>query len=255
MSAPCGWTVTGCACGASCWTGLKPGVQTYAAAVAAAILWAATGRRYGQCTVTVEPCTRPDDPLYLTYCVNEPAPSGPYISGGTWYNSCGSGLCSCAGRCEVALAGPTSAAAIQQVVVAGTAVPAGAYTVHDGYLLTRVDGQCWPTCRDYSDPDTAFTVVYLRGDPIPSHVQQAVNQLACELAKGCDGADCALPANIRSLTRQGVEIQIADLSDGRGHIRTGIDTVDKIIAAENPAGLTQRPAVLSPDMPAPRMVT
>ena len=255
MSTPCGWSVTGCACGSSCWGSVKPTVQAYAESVATMILWAATGRRYGQCELTVEPCFRPDgDPLYQTFPAAADSPTGQTLTAG-WNSPCGHGSCSCTGRCEVPLAGPTSTATITSVTVAGLAVPASAWTVYDGYLLTRVDGQCWPTCRDYSDPDTAFAVTYLRGDPIPAHVQHAVNRLACELAKACVGADCALPANVRSLSRQGIEIQMADLPAQNGRIRTGVDTVDKIIDAENPHGLMQRPVVLSPDMPAPRMVT
>jgi len=237
---------------------MSPDAADYAATTAAAILWAATGRRYGQCEITVEPCSRPEDPLYVTYPLAEvgSAPAGgPYISGGVWHNSCGGGSCGCAGRCEVALAGPTSTAAVTSVTVAGVAVAAGAYVVYDGYLLTRVDGECWPTCRDYSDPSTAFSVTYLRGDPIPDHIQSAYERLACELAAACTGGDCALPQRVRSMTRQGVEIQMVDLADEAGRIRTGIAVVDQIIESANPRGLQQRPTVLSLDLPAPRMVT
>jgi hypothetical protein len=257
MGAPCGWTVTDCGCGSGCWSSTPPAAAAYAADTAAAIMWAATGRRYGQCAVTVEPCTRGEETFYQTYPLAEvgAGSTGPYISGGIWHNSCGGGSCGCSGRCEVALAGPTSTAAITAVTVAGVIVPPAAYVVYDGYLLTRVDGGCWPTCRDYSDPATAFTVEYLRGDPIPDHVQAAFERLACELAKACTGGDCALPQRVRSMTRQGVEIQMVDLADEAGRIRTGIATVDQIIEAENPRGLQQRPSVLSPDLPAPRMVT
>ncbi len=258
MVGPCGWTVTGCACGTGGWDDYDAATQAYAATTAAAILWAATGRRYGQCEVTVEPCSRPEDPLYVTYPLAEigSAPAGgPYISGGVWHNSCGGGSCGCVGRCEVALEGPTSTAAVTSVTVAGVVVAPAAYVIYDGYLLTRIDGECWPTCRDYSDPATAFRVVYDRGDPIPDHVQAAYERLACELAKACVGGDCALPQRIRSMTRQGVEIQMVDLADESGRIRTGITVVDQVIDAENPRGLQQRPRVLSPDLPVPRMVT
>lgn len=257
MTGPCGWSVTACPCGTTAWADYAAAVQAYASVTAAAILWAATGRRYGQCSVTVEPCSRVEDPLYQTYPLAEvgSAAAGPYISGGVWHNSCGGGACGCSGRCEVALAGPTSTAAVTSVTVDGVAVPAGAFVVYDGYLLTRIDGECWPTCRDYSDPTTAFVVTYLRGDPIPDHVQAAFERLACELAKACAGGDCALPQRVRSMTRQGVEIQMVDLADEAGRIRTGIAAVDQVIDAENPRGLQQRPTVLSPDLPAPRMVT
>jgi hypothetical protein len=255
MPGPCGWTVTECLCGTPAWNSYSPAVQAYAADTAAALVWAGTGRRYGQCEITVEPCSRPADALYQTYEVAAASPNGPYTSGGVWHNAaCGSG-CDCSGRCEVALAGPTSTADITQVAVGGAVVPAAAYTVYDGYLLTRTDGACWPTCRDYSDPATAFIVTYLRGDPIPAHIQHAANRLACELAKACTGGDCALPARVQSMTRQGVEIQMVDLADETGKVRTGIHQVDQVLAADNPHGLAQRPTIVSPDLPAPRMVT
>jgi hypothetical protein len=249
--------VTACPCGTAAWGDYDPAVQTYAESTAAAIMWAATGRRYGQCEITVEPCTRVEDPLYQTFPLAEvgSGQAGPYISGGVWHNSCTPGSCGCAGRCEIALEGPTSTSAVTSVTVAGVLVPPAAYVVYEGHLLTRIDGECWPTCRDYSDPSTAFTVVYERGDPIPDHVQAAFERLACELARACTGGDCALPARVRSMTRQGVEIQMVDLADETGRVRTGIAVVDQVIDAENPRGLQQRPTVLSPDLPPPRMVT
>lgn len=255
MGTPCGWAVSGCPCGDDTWAGYSADVRSYAESVAAAIVWAGTGRRYGQCELTVEPCVRlADEPLYVTYPVTG-SPWAAYVESGQWYNACQPDTCSCAGRCEVALEGPTSTADVSAVTVAGVLVDPSAYVVYDGYLLTRIDGECWPTCRDYSNPDTAFTVTYLRGDPIPDHVQQALNRLACELAKSCTGGDCALPQRVRSLSRQGVDIEFGDLVDADGRVSTGLADVDRVIAAENPHGLSQRPVVLSPDLPAPRWVT
>lgn len=255
MGSPCGWSVTECPCGDGLWAGYSASVRDYAEATATAIVWAGTGRRYGQCEVTVEPCAPvADEPLYATYPVTG-SPWSVYVESGQWHNTCQPSACSCTGRCEVALEGPTSTADITSVTVAGVLVDPSAYVVYDGYLLTRVDGQCWPTCRDYSDPGTAFTVVYLRGEPIPAHVQQVVNRLACELAKACTGGECALPARVRSLTRQGVDVEFGDLVDPAGRFSTGVADVDRVLAAENPNGLAQRPSVLSPDVPLPRWVT
>lgn len=262
MSAPCGWAVTGCGCGSTDWDTLPAAVKTYAEAVACQIMWAATGRQYGLCEITVRPCTRQTEPepLYVDYPVDTSFGNGPgypvaYVDNGQWHTTACAGSCSCSGSCEVALDGPTTKANISAVTVAGVAVAPAAYEVHNGYLLVRVDGQCWPTCHDYSDPSEAFQVTYSRGKAIPDAVQQATNQFACELAKACQGGDCRLPNRTRSLTRQGVEMQLVDLTDDTGRITTGIPEVDALIVAENPNKLQQPAMVLTPDLPSPRRIT
>jgi hypothetical protein len=259
MSTPCGWAVTGCGCGATDWDTLPAAVATYAESVACQVMWAATGRQYGLCEITVRPCTRSVAPLYVDYPVNTYA-SGvdypvAYVDNGQWHNTGCSDACTCTAGCEVALDGPTTKANITSVTVAGVVVDPSAYEVHNGYLLVRTDGTCWPTCHDYSQPTEAFQVVYSRGQAIPTAVQQATNRFACELAKACQGADCGLPNRVRSLTRQGVEVQMVDLTDDTGRITTGIPEVDTLITAENPHGLQQPAMVLTPDLPGPRRIT
>lgn len=259
MSEPCGWEITKCGCG-SCWDTYTPEVRETAAALAIGTMWAATARRYGQCDVVVQPCPRPALLReYQTYPVDHPDYGAAYIHQGVWRNSCSgsdedSGCCS---GCEIELDGPTSTAGITEVTVAGVVVPPASYEVMDGYILVRTDGVCWPTCVNYSTQNpTAFQVEYKKGEPIPARVQKAVERLACEYAKACAGSACALPGRLRSLTRQGVEVTMEELStEDPGRIRTGIREVDMIIALENPHGRTQRPIVLTPDMPLPRMLT
>jgi hypothetical protein len=259
---PCGWTITQCGCGA-CWDTYTPAVQASASALATTIMWAATGRQFGKCSITVQPCQRAELlPEYQTWPVSfDGYTQGPYIAGGVWHNSCPSSgdACSCdPGKCGVVLQGPTTTADITQVVVAGAIVNPAAYIVVDGHTLLRVDGICWPTCSDVTNQLTPdFEVTYNVGLPIPLAVQTATERLACEYAKACAGAPCALPLNMRSLTRQGVEVQITDipassLEDKRGIIRTGIREVDMVIAIFNPHSSTRRPSVLSMDLPAPR---
>lgn len=255
---PCGWAVSNCACG-TCWNDSTPAVQATASALAIMTMWAATGRQYGKCELTVQPCSRqallPD---YQTYPVAyEGLDSGPYISGGEWHNSCDTSEspCSCSpdGRCSVLLQGPTTKADITSVTVAGVLVPAASYVVVNGNTLVRTDGTCWPTCSSLTSqapPD--FVVVYDVGLAIPDAVQAAVERLACEYAKACTGGPCALPQNLRSLTRQGVEIQIADFPDDPNLIRTGIRMIDNVIIAVNPHNHARRPSVMSPDLPLPR---
>lgn len=258
MSEPCGWEITKCGCG-SCWDTYTPEVKETAAALSTGIMWAATARRYGQCTVVVQPCPRPALLReYQTYPVALSDYGAAYVRSGNWYNSCAgsdqdSGCCS---GCEVDLEGPTSTAGITEVTVGGVVLADTAYIVQNGHILVRIDGECWPTCVNYSiQGPPVFEVEYLKGLPIPVRVQKATERLACELAKACVGGSCALPRRLRSLTRQGVEVTLEDLSSKPGEVRTGIPEVDMIIALENPHGRAQASTVLTPDLVPPRMMT
>lgn len=262
MSEPCGWTITKCACGV-CWDTYTPKVKADATALASMVMWAATGRQYGRCQVTVQPCVRAELlPEYQTYPVEyEGFMSGPYVSGGVWHNGCpgiDESTCSCSvdGRCSVLLSGPTTTAGIVSITIGGVVLAPGSYLVVNGNTLVRTDGVCWPSCPSLTSQATpAFEVTYLVGLPIPAAVQSATERLACEFAKACVGGTCALPQTMRSLTRQGVEVEIASLPEDPSLIRTGIREVDLVIAAMNPNGLTRAPVVLSLDMPMPRRVT
>lgn len=261
--APCDWQITDCGCGGGCLTKLNPAQRARAVALASHFVWAATGRRYGLCEVTVLPCNpRPGEALYQAY------PVGTWAGGGTdssplahaevvdgqWRNRCGGG-CSCAAACEVDLPPPVDS--VVEVTIDGEPVDPDVYEVHDRRLLVRTDGGCWPSCQTYGQEIPGFQVTYLRGTPIPAYVLSATSVLACEYGKACVGADCRLPARLASLTRQGVEVTVAQdaaASEG-GRLRTGIPEVDDVIAADNPHALTARPQVWSPDLPPPRTVT
>lgn len=261
--APCGWTVNSCGCGKSCWTGYDPAVRERASATAAMIMYAATGRRYGPCPITVQPSGRcAPAPLYQTFAVPGGGLATPYISGGSWYNGpyvgdSDSGVCCGSNGCEIALDGPTTKAQITSVTLAGELLSANAYVVMDGHLLVRTDGSCWPCCTNWSSQSPAgFVVAYTIGLTIPAAVQAAFERLACELAKACTGGPCALPQRMTRLTRQGVDIEIEQVPvDERGMTLTGIKDVDDVILAVNPFRLTQAPMVLSPDLPPPRRLT
>jgi hypothetical protein len=264
--APCGWTVETCGCG-SCWDSYAPAVRDRAEALAATVMWAATGRRYGPCEVTILPCNaRRELPLYQAFSVVDPLGidsvsggfAGPVLDDGQWFNRCSVTGCSCRARCEVPLPGPV--AAVVEVTVEGDVVTPSAYQVQadstGGELLVRVDGDCWPTCQIYGTEIPGFTVTYTRGLAIPAAVQSGFEVLACEYAKACTGAACALPPRLQSLTRQGVEVTVAEIpTEPGGLIRTGIKVVDDIIQAVNPYGLAAAAEVLSPDQPRFRTIT
>ena len=263
---PCGWVVEKCACGgAQCWNGLSPDARARAQDMAALIMWAATGRQYGLCEITVQPTGRRcnPEPLYQTYGVGSAhGLLSPVIDGGQWYNRPGyggdGGSCCTDTGCEVELQGPVLKENVLAVTVDGVTLDEAAYVVFDGRLLTRVDGSCWPCCVNYSVQNPAgFTVTYLLGQDIPTGVQYAFERLACETAKACAGQACALPQRMTRLSRQGVdmEVEVVDRDITPGRLLTGIKEVDDVIVAVNPYGAAAPSAVYSPDMATPRRLT
>lgn len=259
----CGFTVERCGCGSACWDKHPPEVRDRATALAAGVMWAATGRRYGPCEITIQPCNPPRPASFAdqTYgLVSGPGGTdiGSYpqvvIEDGVWSNQMCGGGCTCAARCEVPLPGPIPADGIVEVLVDGDLVDPDAYRVEVdsalGWLLVRVDGSCWPSCARYGTAIPGFEVTLEQGLTIPDPVQAAFETLACEYAKLCTGGDCTLPPRLQSLARQGVTVTMADVADAvGGQIRTGIKVVDDVIAADNPYGRAAPPMVLSPDLP------
>ena len=262
MTGPCGWVVGQCTCSPTAWDDYSAEARAQGELFAAHFLWAATGRRYGLCEVTVMPCNPPrPEPAYQTFPLRtsyNPYSGGYQLSvsnGSVRTGGCGAG-CSCTAPCEVRLAVPVES--IVEVLIDGEPVDPSTYQVHNFGILVRLGGLCWPTCATYGEEIPGFEVTYLRGTRLPDAVQAAFEVLACEYASACSnpGGECRLPTNLQSLTRQGVEVTVQEVDTAKGRMRTGIAKVDDVIEADNPYGLVQAPTVISPDMPPPaRMVT
>lgn len=231
-------------------------------------LWAATGRQFGLCEMTIRPCGRQCNDCPSGWYWDGNGTWTPYIWNGSWHNCwCGSsgpgGCCTCDPACQVYLPGPVYS--VTSVRVDGASVPpSGAdgmfnYFVLDQQWLIRTDTEaCWPMCADQNlspgDPD-AFEVTYLRGLPVPNVVADAAMTYACEFAKACLGQACRLPSRVTSISRQGVNISLVDINDVLKNGLTGIWEVDQVIMAINPYGLRGRTRLWSPDMPDGRQVT
>lgn len=267
MTAPCLWPNVASIC-CSEWDNFSPEIQQRAFTHATYIIWAATGRQYGLCEMTVRPCGR--------QCSN--CPSGwfydwdggtwaPYIWNGEWRNCwCGGngpgGCCTCDPDCQVYLPGPVQS--IVSVRVDGASLPvSGAsgfnYFVLDQQWLIRTDTtECWPLCADQNlgpgDPN-AFEVTYLRGLPVPDILADAVGIFACEYAKACAGIDCRLPARIQNISRQGISISVASIEEVLKNGLTGLWEVDQVIMHVNPFGVKHRPRFYSPDLPEGRQIS
>lgn len=258
----CGWVLDNCPCGSTPWSSYSAEVRLVASTLAAHHMWAATGRRYGLCPVTVMPCNPlPVEPLYQVFPVelgtysDENGGLHPYMAvGGEWRNAC-SGGCTCRAACEVELEPPVADTPKPVVMIDGVVIPSSAYHVQSRRLLVRTDGTCWPTCVTFGAAVPGFQVSYSKGDPIPPAVTFAAEKLACEYAAACVSGPCALPERLTSLTRQGVSVEVAADNDDVWTMLTGIPLVDRVIASENPGRLHSRPLVLSPDQLEFRTIT
>lgn len=258
----CGWDDIDPSAADCCdWSAFSVAVQELALENAVGYMWAATGRRYGVCPVTVRPCQPdPKGPEFRGYPVQRlfgDAVGGsfvtPYIRDGQWRN-CGCGpRCCCRPACQVELDGPV--AAVTEVEVDGVIVDPGAYrtdVANGQWWLVRTDGTCWPTCQDLDENsgEGVFTVTYDRGRPIPGNVSGATSILACEMAKARTGdSSCRLNGRVATIARQGVTLELDVPDNTEIAYITGIDEVDRTIAAANPSRRASPPVLYSPDMP------
>lgn len=256
---PCNWTIPDPLCCAAQWAAVPAAIQSAARDYAALILWAATGRQFGLCEVTVRPCG-------MRRCADGGGEfwgydwSGgtwvPYIFNGEWFNcACGTSCC-CDPRCQVRLMGPV--ADMVEVLIGGIAVDPGTYFVDDDHWLVRSGGECWPQCADMDNlvGDNTFQVTYLRGLGVPNALLRAAATLACEWAKACvgDGA-CRLSNRVTSLARQGITIDMVSPDDLLESGLTGLWEVDTVIRALNPHRSVERLRILAPELNVPRTTT
>lgn len=234
-------------------------VRDYATALATHIVWAATGRRFGLHEVTVRPHVPRALPTYLSF----PVSYDPGGTGGQWAWSlvsvpggndvvfgggdpAGFGLGS---RAQLPLPGPV--AAVTGVVIDGVTLEPSRYRL-DGAMLVRQDGEGWPLSQDVTAPaggPSTWSVTYQLGEAVPAVLNWAAGQYAVEIAKARTGADCRLPQRATSISRQGVNVQLVDVTNYLDKGLTGVQEVDQVIISVNPYGLKSRPRVVSLDTP------
>lgn len=233
-------------------------------AVAAEVLWRASGRRYGTtgCPIKARPCRPSCSPSTYGNSGLAAFPWLPLQSGGSWINircgdNCTGKECCSAGCKEIVLPGPVHA--VTEVAVDGVVLPADSYRVDDHRRLVRMDGACWPACQDMALADGeagTWSVTYELGIPLGAEGQYAFSVYLCELWKLCTGARCRLPLNVEGVFRQGVNIDFADANlDLLSGMRTGIPEVDGWLAGVNPDRLRSPSSVWSVDAPRPRVTT
>lgn len=235
---------------------LDPLVVERSEALAWSVLSSLTGYRASICPVTIRPCAKR---CSLGTWDVAPAPSenfgvwgtggGPFVSGGSWYNSCGCAGpsdCSCSTLCEVIM--PGEVGAITEIWMDGALVAPEDYRTDNGNKVVLLNGACFPSCQDMtiSDPlEGGVWITYYPGIAPNDLLRYAAGVLAVEFYLACSGKDCRLPTGVTGITRAGVSMEIASGSFPGG--MTGIPEVDAVIRVYNPFGIKARPRVMSPD--------
>jgi hypothetical protein len=262
-SGPCAWNIVFNDC-CDCWDELSPNLQERALNYATTILWASTGRQFGECEQVVRPCGRycRDDNVWGWWWNN--GVFVPYISNGIWRNcwcGCGEGpgCCTCEPNQQVYLPGPV--VQVTQVVQDGFVVDPSEWRVDDAKWLVRTSGE-WPWCQNYNVDAgvglfnaNTLQVTYTRGEPVPDALLDAAATLACEFAKACANQPCRLPGRLSTVARQGVQLTFQNIDQLIASGFTGIPEVDQIIKAYNPYALPRPMRLWSPDLPKQRTVT
>lgn len=254
---PCSWEIPDPLC-CPTWETTDPAIQDAAGEYAALILWAATGRQFGLCDVTVRPCGMRscNDGMLEFYGYDWSGGTWiPYVWNGTWFNCACPGLCCCDPRCQVRLMGPVES--ITAITIGGIGVDPATYRVDDRHWLVRTGGECWPICADMNVDigSNVFEVSYVRGTPTPSALLTAGATLKCEWAKACTGGDCRLSNRVTAIARQGIQIEMLNPNDMLEDGLTGLWEVDSVITALNPYRRKQRGRIYAPELNVPRMVT
>jgi len=266
--APCGWDVEPATCDAE-WSTYSPEVQQFAITTASAVVWAATGRQFGECELTVRPCGKWDGNAWWGGWW-----WGFYASGWGWgpllfngfFPGCGCmangwGWCECVPDNQIWLPGPVST--IVSVVENGSVVDPATYRVDDHMWLVRTSlsggtVNTWPWQQNYNldagDSNT-LTVTFTKGVPVPPALLYGTGLLASQYAKACASSDCQLPFRVQSIVRQNVSLHAVDPSEMMADGLTGITILDQLIKSYNPFGLKSPPAVYSPDSPVNRTTT
>lgn len=207
-----------------------------------------TLNRVGGEPITVMPCSNTCRAPYTFQYGHSLLPFHPILlDSGAYANCYCANDCRCSRTNYVRLTAPVGR--IDEVKVDGEVLPNTAYHVEDGNKLVRLDGKGWPAC---SGPK--FTVTYLQGHPVDELGEYVGGLLAQEYLQAMSPkGKCRLPANVTTVTRQGISMELSTgmFPDGT----TGIKEVDAYLVQWNPYGMRTRPEVYSPDLPRQHAVT
>lgn len=256
VDAPCLWPIVGdCAVAADD----RPEIARASEQMAIDILHAASGRQFGECVVTYQPCRRecavdlvPVDMWSLIDIRHQALVSRTPWSDGYYStmvcSNCRTDDCACTDLVDIEL-WHRNITSVMEVKIDGAVLDPGNWRLFRGNLV-RTDGLAWPECQDATVPNGSvgtWSISYRHGKPVPPGGQVAAGILACEFAKAmCNDSSCALPKRVQSITRQGVSVAFLDAQEFLDQGKTGIYTVDLWLHSVNPNRLARRARAYSP---------
>lgn len=213
---------------------VDPEILAVAVESAQSILWSLSGRRFGVCTITETynmPCTSP----CVTPWSDDFGPGVEWRLNGDWMyrRQC----------CAIHL-DHQPVRSIDTVIVNGVALDPDEYYLGRNKLY-RI-GECFPCEEDCEYPPVVVTYSY--GIDPPALSEFAMGELTCEILAAFEGADCRLPSNAISVTRQGVTVDLGDVRTLIETGRVGLPLVDAFLRNVNPNNLSDRSRVYSPDL-------
>lgn len=213
-----------------------------AAQTASYFLWALSGRKYSGVTVTTERYVREavGDVIGMSSHLTGPAISNGEITNLPFATSAASS----SGK-HLRLRGRPVTAIHTIRQANGDIVPPSDYYLADHATIQFTNSALWGAYD--------LEVTYTYGAQPPTAGKMAARVFARELCKSWLGdPDCALPARVTSVTRQGVSYTILDNQDFIAELRTGVYEVDLFLKTANPDKARARSRVFSPDIPRAR---
>lgn len=228
----------------------------FAEQVAGDVLWALSGRQYGECRRTVRPCAQRcahdvDIDWWdvrarrLGYRVADTSLPWPLCSCASMVDRCG---CTTVEVLQL----PKNTTAIEEIVVDGVVLPRSAYRLDRGGRVYRLDGGVWPVCQDFNAVPGevgAWTVTYRRGVAVPAGGRLAGGILKCEILKALLAKPCNLPDRVQTIVRNGTSMVLLDPQDFLSEGKTGIYTVDLWLLSVNPQRQARPPKIVRADDP------
>jgi len=195
-------------------SGYTPEQIAAAEAAAQALLWAASGRRFGVCSYQEE--------LRSCYCM---CPTD------------------CCDACRITLSRKPVVEIISVTLPGETmAMDPSLYTFKWGKLV-RLDGYHWPTYAQCVQD--GLVIAYKAGVAPPPSAALALGELVCEMLL-VGSPECRIPANAVSVSRQGITIELAQAASILGKA-SGLPLVQGFVALTNPSGMMVPSKVTSPD--------
>lgn len=148
----------------------------------------------------------------------------------------------------------TSVVSLVRVSADGTETPISYRKVGNLILVVTTTGQTdvplWRTNWTSHSRESVYRLTYQFGSTVTPTAREMVLEYAREFALWLNGSsECDLPANVTSIDREGMGIQLATPQDFLDRGRTGLAKIDTWLSQVNAKRAFRPSAVYTPDSP------